>query len=108
MPDRYEREIDDLLHHLNRRRRESVGERLARKLRPYSDGFQRALAAFLHRPPTEQFMIAAMLLIVISFAMGNFLGMEKWAGYLSVLSLVLFLIGIALSVAGRHRSEEHT
>jgi hypothetical protein len=101
MNQRYEREIDDLLHRLEgRMRREPFSRRLSRRFRPYSHGFQRAFAAFLRRPPTEQFMIAAMFLVVASFAM-NMIGLGRWAWYVSVLSIVLFVLGLALSIAGR-------
>lgn len=102
MSDRYEQEIDELLHRLEgRMRREPLSRRLSRRFRPYSHGFQSAFAAFLRRPPTEQFMIAAMLLVVVSFLM-NMIGLDRWSGYVTVLSIVLFVLGIGLSLAGRH------
>jgi len=102
MSDRYEREIDELLHRLEgRMRREPLSRRLSRRFRPYSSGLRGAFAAFLRRPPTEQFMIAAMVLVVVSFVLSNFLGLSKWGFYASVLSIACFVFGIALSLAGR-------
>jgi hypothetical protein len=102
MNQRYEREIDELMHRLEgRMRREPLSRRLSRKLRPYQQGFRSAFAAFLRRPPTEQFMISAMVLVVISFVMSSFLGLGKWAFYASILSIVFFVIGLTLSLAGR-------
>jgi hypothetical protein len=102
MNQRYEREIDELMNRLEgRMRREPLSRRLSRKFRPYSQGFRSAFAAFLRRPPTEQFMISAMVLVVISFAMGNFLGMGKWAFYVSIVSIIFFVIGLGLSLASR-------
>jgi hypothetical protein len=102
MSQRYEREIDELMHRLQgRMRREPLSRRLSRKLRPYQRGFRSGFAAFLRRPPAEQFMISAMLLVVVSFVMSSFLGLGKWAFYASILSIVFFVIGLALSVAGR-------
>ena len=102
MSDRYQREIDELLHRLEGRlRREPFSSRMSRRLRPYSTGFRGAFAAFLRRPPAEQFMIAAMTLVVISFVLSSFLGQAKLAFYLSVLSLLLFVLGIGMSIAGR-------
>jgi hypothetical protein len=102
MSDRYEREIDELLHNLEgRMRREPLSRKFSRRFRPYSAGLQGALGAFLRRPPTEQFMIAAMVLVVLSFLL-NIFSLGKWAGYTSILSVVLFVLGLALSLAGRH------
>lgn len=101
MSQRYEREIDELMHRLEgRMRREPLSRRLSRKVRPYSHGFRRAFAAFLRRPPTEQFMISAMVLVVVSFAM-NMVGLGKWAFYASIFSIVFFVLGIALSLISR-------
>jgi hypothetical protein len=102
MSDRYEREIDELLGRLEgHMRREPLSRKMSRRFRPYSRGMQGAFAAFLRRPPTEQFMIAAMVLVVASFLL-NMLGLAYWAFFASVLSIVLFVLGIALSLAGRH------
>ena len=102
MSDRYEREIDELLHRLEgRMRAEPLSRKMSRRFRPYSRGLQGALAAFLRRPPTEQFMISAMLLVAVSFVL-NMVGLALWAFYASVLSIVLFVLGLALSLAGRH------
>jgi hypothetical protein len=102
MSDRYEREIDELLHRLEgRMRREPLSRKVSRRFGPYSRGLNGAFAAFLRRPPTEQFMIAAMVLVLLSFLL-NMFGLGLWAFYASVLSIVLFVLGIALSLAGRH------
>jgi hypothetical protein len=102
MSDRYEREIDELMNRLEgRMRREPLSRKVSRRFAPYSRGLNGAFAAFLRRPPTEQFMIAAMVLVVLSFVL-NMFGLGLWAFYASVLSIVLFVLGIALSLAGRH------
>ena len=102
MSDRYEREIDELLHRLEgRMKREPVSRKLSRRFRPYSAGAQGALAAFLRRPPSEVFMITAMVFVLVSFVL-NMFGLGKWAVYASVLSIVFFVLGLALSLAGRH------
>jgi hypothetical protein len=102
MSDRYEREIDDILHHLEGRlRRESMWRRLSRRFRPYSVAVRAALGAFLRRPPTEQFMIGALMLVLLSLVM-SMLGLGKWAFYAGVLSIALFVLGIGLSLASRH------
>ena len=102
MNQRYEREIDELMHRLEgRMRREPLSRRLSRKYRPYQQGFRSIFAAFLRRQPAEQFMISAMVLVVVAFVMSNFLGLGKWAFYASILSIVFFVLGLALSLAGR-------
>jgi hypothetical protein len=100
MSERYEREIDEILHHLNRKRRPSVARRLSRFFQPYAAGFQQAMGAFLRRPPAEQFMIASLLLVVLSFVL-NMVGLGRWAGYVSLLSIFLFVLGLGMSIAGR-------
>jgi hypothetical protein len=100
MSERYEREIDEILHHLNRKRRPSVSRRLSGFFQPYAAGFQQAMGAFLRRPPAEQFMIASLVLVVLSFVL-NMVGLGRWAGYLSLLSIFLFVLGLAMSIAGR-------
>ena len=100
MSERYEREIDEILHHINRKRRPSVWRRLTRYFQPHADGFSRAMAAFLRRPPAEQFMIASLVLVVLSFLL-SMVGFGRWAGYVSLLSIFLFVLGLAMSIAGR-------
>lgn len=102
MSDRYEHEIDELLYSLEGRlKREPLSRRVARRLRLYSSGLQGAFAAFLRRPPTEQFMIAAMVLVVLSLVLGP-IGLGKMAFYASVLSMLFFVLAIAMSLASRH------
>ena len=102
MNERYEREIDDLLHRLEgRMRREPFGRRMSRRLSPFTDGLRNAFAAFLRRPPTEQLMISAMTLVLVSFVL-NMFGLGRWAFYAGVLAIALFVLGIALSLVGRH------
>lgn len=103
MSERYEREIDEIMYRLEgrRRRRQGLGRQFSRHVGPFTGGVRRTFAAFLRRPPTEQFMIAAMVLVIVSFVLGNLLGLALWAAYLSILSIVLMVLGIGLSIAGR-------
>lgn len=101
MSEKYEREIDELMHRLEGRlRREPLSRRMSRRFRPYSHGFRGAFGAFLRRPPTEQFIIAGLALVVVSFLLGMF-ELRMWAGWVSILSLVFFVAGIALSLTQR-------
>ena len=100
MPDRYQREIDELLIHLEGRlRKESLSSKLSRRLRPYTRGLSSTLAAFLRRPPTEQFMIASMVLVLGAFVFGFFAPRLQF--YLGILALFCFLLALGLSIAGR-------
>lgn len=100
MNDRYERELEELLHSLEgQMRREPLSSKLSRRFRPYSVGLKSAFAAFLHRPPTEQFIMSALALVVISFLL-NMFGLGNWAFYAGVLSIGLFVLALALSLAG--------
>lgn len=103
MAERWEREIDDVLRRkAGRLRGEPASRRLARRGAPLAGGASAAFRAFLRRPPVEQFMIASIFLVAVSF----FLQMLRvaplvayWAG---ILSLLFFVLALALSVAG-HR-----
>ena len=107
MSHQYEREIDELLHRMEGRlRREPLSRRLSRRFGPLSYGLRNAFSAFLRRPPTEQFMITAMFLVVVSFVMSMF-GLGKWAFFASILSIVFFLVGIGPSVIGRQSPGYH-
>lgn len=99
MSDRYQREIDDLLRGLDwKPRREPLSRRISRRLRPYTDAARHALIAYLRRPPSEQFMIAAFLLVIMSFVLGYF---TPLAAYLSALAILCFILALGLAVAGR-------
>ena len=101
MPDRYEQEIDELLIRLEGRvRRPPATRRLARRLAPIAAGSRAALAGFLRRSPAEQFMIAGMVLIVISYAAG-FVGFGRFASFTSLFGLLCMVLGIALSLIQR-------
>ena len=104
MSERYEREIDEIIYRLEgrRRRRNGFGRKFGQRFQPFADGCRSAFGAFLRRPPPEQFMIAAMVLVIVSFVLGNMLGLAGWAFYTSVLSIVFFVLGFGLSLAGRH------
>ncbi len=103
MSERWEREIDELLKRKEGRLRgEPVSRRFARRSAPLTSGLSGAFRAFLRRPPVEQFMIASIFLVAVTF----FLQMVHvaplvayWAG---ILSLLFFMLALALSVAG-HR-----
>lgn len=100
MNDRYEREIEELLHSIEgRMRREPLSRKLARRFRPYSLGLRSTFAAFLRRPPTERFVISALALVIVSFLL-NMFGLGRWAFLAVVLSIGLFVLALALSLAG--------
>ncbi|MCC7103763.1 MAG: hypothetical protein IT307_01355 [Chloroflexi bacterium] len=100
MADRYEREIDELLSRLEGRpRKEPLSRRIGRRVRPYSSGFQSGLRAFLRRPPSEQFMIAALVMVIAAVILGYFA--PRIAGYVSALSILCFVVALGLSIAGR-------
>jgi hypothetical protein len=101
MSERYEREIDELLRRIDIHRKESVFNRTARRMGPFWQGAQGAFAAFLRRQPSEQLMIASLVLALISFLLSQF-GVALWAGFTGILSLMLFVLGIGVSLLGRH------
>src|SRR5690349_6714680 len=103
MSERYEREtIDEFLRRLEgKMAREPLSRRMSRRFQPYSHGFRLGFGAFLRRPPAETFMISALSLVALTFLL-DILTLKNWAFYSSVLCIVFFILGIALSVIGRH------
>ena len=104
MSERWEREIDDLLRRKEGRlRREPVSRRFARRSAPLAGGLSGVLRSVLRRPPVEQFMIASIFLVAVTFLLQIVKiapTVQYWAG---MLSLFLFLLALGLSVTG-HRS----
>jgi hypothetical protein len=103
MSERDEREtIDEFLRRLEgKMRREPLSRRMSRRLNPYSHSFRLGFGAFLRRPPAEIFMITSMSLVVLTFLLDIF-ALKNWAFYASVLSIVFFILGIALGIVARH------
>jgi hypothetical protein len=102
MPERWEREIDELLRRREAKlRREPVSKRVARGSAPMMSGLSGAFRSFLRRTPVEQFMIASIFLVAGSFVLGfipSMAGVARWA---SLLSILFFVLALALSVAAR-------
>jgi hypothetical protein len=102
MPERWEQEIDELLQRREAKlRREPVTRRVRRRSAPMMSGLSEAFRSFLRRTPVEQFMIASLALVAVAFLFNIFpstLVLARWA---SLLSILLFVLAIALSVAGR-------
>jgi hypothetical protein len=102
MPERWEREIDELLRRREAKlRREPVSKRVARSSAPMMTGLTGAFRSFLRRTPVEQFMIASIFLVAASFLVSfipSMAGVARWA---SLLSILFFVLALALSVAAR-------
>jgi len=102
MPERWEQEIDELLQRREAKlRREPVTRRVRRQGAPMMSGLSEAFRSFLRRTPVEQFMIASLALVAVAFLFNIFpstLALARWA---SLLSILFFVLAIALSVAGR-------
>ena len=101
MSERYEREIDEVLINLagRRRRRSWVGS-LKIRLRPLRRWLSAAWFGYLRRAPSEQFLIAGMLLMVFSM-LANLFGFERVASWSSLLSVVCFVLGIGMTLLRR-------
>ena len=102
MSEKWEREIDELLRRREAKlRREPVSRRFARRSAPFRSNASGVFRSVLRRPPAEQFMIASIFLVAVAFAMSiipSAAGIARWA---SLLSLLFFVLGLALSVMGR-------
>src|SRR3954451_13315097 len=102
MPEQWEREIDELLRRREAKlRREPVSRRVVRRSAPMMSGMSGAFRSFLRRTPVEQFMIASLALVALAFFLNIFPGTLTLARWASLLSILLFVLAIALSVAGR-------
>src|SRR5215210_7666613 len=84
MTDRINREIDDLLRHIEARERRSVTRRFQRWFHVASESWRNMFGGFLRRSPVEQFMIASIVLLMLSLVVQNF--SRTIAGYASILS----------------------
>jgi hypothetical protein len=103
MSERWEREIDELLRRKESRLRgEPVSRRFARRSAPFATGASGVFRSFLRRPPVEQFMIASIFLVAATFLLQMLKVAPVLAYWASILSLLFFVLAIALSVAG-HR-----
>ncbi len=103
MAERWEREIDDLLRRKEGRLRgEPVSRRFARRSAPFASGASGVLRSFLRRPPVEQFMIASIFLVAVTFLLQMLRIAPVVAHWAGILSLLFFVLALGLSVAG-HR-----
>jgi preprotein translocase subunit SecG len=105
MPERWEREIDELLRRREAKlRREPVSRRVVRRSAPMMSSLSGAFRSFLRRTPVEQFMIASIFLVAMAFLLSIVPGAAGIAQWASLLSILFFVLAIALSVAGRRGS----
>jgi len=102
MSEKWEREIDELLRRREAKlRREPVSRRFARRSAPFRTSASGVARSILRRPPAEQFMIASIFLVAVAFLMSIIPGAAGVARWASLLSLLFFVLGLALSVMGR-------
>lgn len=102
MPERWEREIDELVRRREAKlRREPVGRKVVRRSAPMMSGLSGAFRTFLRWTPIEQFMFASIFLVAASFLLSVTPGMSGVAQWASLLSILFFVLAIALSLAGR-------
>jgi hypothetical protein len=102
MPERWEREIDELLRRREAKlRREPVSRRVVRRSAPMMSGLSGFFRTFLRWTPVEQFMFASIFLVAAAFLLSVMPGMGSIAQWASLLSILFFVLAIALAVAGR-------
>ena len=108
MPERWEQEIDELLRRREAKlRREPVSRKVVRRSAPMMSGLSGAFRTFLRWTPVEQFMFASIFLVAAAFLLGVLPGMAGVARWASLLSILFFVLAIALSVAGRRGFGPH-
>jgi ABC-type multidrug transport system fused ATPase/permease subunit len=102
MSEKWEREIDELLRRREAKlRREPVSRRFARRSAPFRSNASGVFRSILRFQPSEQFMIASIFLVAVAFGLSiipSAAGIARWA---SLLSLLFFVLGLALAVMGR-------
>ncbi|MFN8635675.1 MAG: hypothetical protein U0893_17645 [Chloroflexota bacterium] len=102
MPERWEQEIDELLRRREAKlRREPVSRRVVRRSAPMMSGMSGAFRTFLRMTPVEQFMFASIFLVALAFLASVIPGLAVIARWASLLSILFFVLALALSVAGR-------
>jgi hypothetical protein len=102
MPQQWEREIDELLQRREAKlKREPVSRRVSRQSAPMMSGMSGVFRTFLRYSPVEQFMIASIFLVAVAFFFSIFPGMGEIARWASLLSILFFVLALALSVASR-------
>lgn len=102
MPQQWEREIDELLKRREAKlKREPVSRRVSRQSAPMMTGMSGVLRTFLRYSPVEQFMIASIFLVATAFLFSIFSATTELARWASLLSILFFVLAIALSVASR-------
>jgi preprotein translocase subunit SecG len=102
MSERWEREIDELLRRREAKlRREPVSRRFARRSAPFRTGMSGVARSFLRRTPVEQFMIASIFLVAVAFLFSIIPSAAGFARWASLLSLLFFVLALALSMMGR-------
>src|SRR5689334_14911916 len=102
MPERWEREIDELLRRREAKlRREPMSRRVSRKSAPFTSGLSGAMRQFLRGTPVEQFMVASIFLVAVAFVLSIIPGAFELARWASLLSILFFVLALALSVAAR-------
>ncbi len=102
MSSQWEREIEELLRRREAKlRREPLSRKLSRRGGPVYAGLSGAFRSFLRRPPVEQFMIASLFLVALTFVLQIVPGMAAIARWLGILSVLMFVLALALSVGQR-------
>ena len=102
MPQQWEREIDELLQRREAKlKREPVSRRVSRQSAPMVSGMSGVFRTFLRYSPVEQFMIASLFLVAVAFLFSIIPSMSEIARWASLLSILFFVLALALSVASR-------
>lgn len=102
MPEQWEREIDELLRRREAKlRREPVSRRFARRSAPFRSSMSGVARTFLRGTPVDQFMIASIFLVAVAFLFSIIPGAGSMARWASLLSLLFFVLALALSMMSR-------
>jgi hypothetical protein len=101
MPDKFEREIEDILNKLDRFPRQRPTDRARSAVTRRISAFQRRVAARVSRISVSQIMLTGIVLILVGYFLRSVL-LGLWY-YLIILGLILFFSAFVLSFAGAGR-----
>lgn len=103
MPQRYEREIDDILRRMGGGPRRGTARRLSRLFSRAGTSLGSLLARFRRRSTVEQLMIASIVLWLGSIPLGWIFPGSALVRTMNVVGIVCFLAALVLSFAQHRR-----
>jgi hypothetical protein len=106
MPDKFEREIEDILNRLDNFPEQGPSDRARKAVSNRVGAFQRRLALRLARLSVGQIMLGGIVMILVGYFFRALIP-EIWY-YVVILGLILFFTSFALSLFGAGRGHANS